>query len=312
MLLPIVKKCAEPDTTRFPYARGAWPPLGNLNVQYVLLCKRLRTRELKTQAFTQCSKLRVTCLQVRMTLLSDQLRRQCLRSAALPFYVICAMVAEIPYASISTASSPQPVQVRFSTASSSQNWQVMLFTASSPQPGRVMFSTASSPQPTKSMTSTFFGATIPRPFLNHFAVGSAHGGNFEVDVAGPRWECSLPGAYSECALDKRLQARRGGLLRAQNHRVRSSNQYAVLLRAPLQGRIVQVISEVRTVSPAIVAAALDTDQQLNAPTLSRAEHCWHACELHHYCRFAHPAEAACERWGVSDAPDFRRRAEPGA
>ena len=148
------------------------------------------------------------------------------------------------------------------------------------------------------MTSTFFGATITRPFLNHFAAGSAHGGYFEVDVAGPRWERSLHGVYSECALDTRQQARRGGFLRAQNHRARSSNQHAVLLRAPLQGRIVQVISEARTVSPAIAAAALDTDAQVNAPTLRRAEHCWHACKLHHGCRFAHPAEAACERWGV--------------
>ena len=105
----------------------------------------------------------------------------------------------------------------------------------------------------------------------------------------------LPGAYATCRLTKAGRSRRSGAEATRMHRASvTPSCYAVLLRPPLQGRLVEVIAQRRIVDPSLVARAIDTNPEINK--LGRS-HCYIACDAHHLCRFIHPSEAACERWG---------------
>ena len=108
----------------------------------------------------------------------------------------------------------------------------------------------------------------------------------------------LPAAYRLCRLDSAGRRRKGGFARERAHRISASpGTYAVAIRPPLKGRLVRIIALDTVVDPSLVAAAIDTDPLLNAPGGAGTIHCHHACDLHHFTRFLHPAESACERWG---------------
>ena len=76
----------------------------------------------------------------------------------------------------------------------------------------------------------------------------------------------------------------------------SGKTFAVALLAPFQRRLLRIESENRVGDPSKVARAIDLQPEINRQN-QVGEHCWHACDLHHVCRFLHPRESACERWG---------------
>ena len=71
-----------------------------------------------------------------------------------------------------------------------------------------------------------------------------------------------------------------------------------MLARPLAGRLVRIVSFTRKVDPALVARAIDIDPSFQEKRgVDSPGHCYHACDIHHFGRLSHPAEAACERWG---------------
>lgn len=110
----------------------------------------------------------------------------------------------------------------------------------------------------------------------------------------------LPGAYGICKKDAKGHLRKGGQAALQRNRVTmrhgGGKTFAVALSAPLKGRLLRIESENRVGDPSKVARAIDLQPEINRQN-QVGEHCWHACDLHHVCRFLHPRESACERWG---------------
>ena len=110
----------------------------------------------------------------------------------------------------------------------------------------------------------------------------------------------LPGAYQVCKKNEKGHLRKGGQAALQRNRVTmrhgGGKTFAVALSAPLKGRLLRFESENRVGDPSKVARAIDLQPEINRQN-QVGEHCWHACDLHHVCRFLHPRESACERWG---------------
>ena len=117
---------------------------------------------------------------------------------------------------------------------------------------------------------------------------------FEIDVDG----LCLPGGYYRCRSRSDGLPRRFALGARRRYRVsRRQTLYATVLSPKFcEGQLVRVCGHRHEIDASAISAAIDTD-----PYFSRmdtyGQHCYHACDANHFCRFIHPPEAVCERWG---------------
>ena len=240
-LKPLLLKGEKPDATQFPHAQVT-PSRREMNLQYVILCKRIRNRENVRKSFSLVTTFNVAPVAALRTV-SSILFMEKFQLPALPYYLISSFVHVLPVKLTATSQH-----------------------AATSQHGRYTFAA-------KAVGQTFA-------------------------IKGD--SLCLPGAYGVCKKDAKGHLRKGGQAALQRNRVTmrhgGGKTFAVALSAPMQGRLLRIESENRVGDPSKVARAIDLQPEINRQNQA-GEHCWHACDLHHLCRFLHPRESACERWG---------------